>query len=408
MKRHLYFSFLYVLTVLGFSQVPNNIKSIQLKIVGQRSNTIIALLGNSIELSFDDLEADSKEYQYKIQYMTFDWQESSLLSNQYINGFDQNMIINSSQSFNTLQEYTHYSFQIPNKNTVLTKSGNYIISVLNEDDEPIFSRRITFYEKAATVGVAVYRSRDTRTINEQQTVQFSVFYPNIVVNNPTQEIKIALIQNGNWQTTITNLQPQFFKKNQLIYNYTKETNFWGGNEFLNFDNKIIRNTSVSVQYVKKKSIYHNYLYLHKPRAETIYHYNPDINGQFIIRSLEGNNSETEADYAMIHFYLEAVNSYQNKEVYVYGGFNNFELLEENKMTYSNKEGLYKASILLKQGFYNYRFVTKDENKKIDFTIIDGSYYQTENNYTVLVYFKPFGGLYDRVIGVGNGFFNQNK
>ena len=340
--------------------------------------------------------------------MTYNWEPSNVFRNEYIEGFDENVITDSEQSFNTLQNYTNYKVRFPNINTKITKSGNYLISVLNEDDEIVFSRRAVFYEDKTTVGVAVYRSRNTQTLNKQQTVQFTVNHPNLNINNPNQEIKVTLLQNDNWNTAITNLEPNFFKPNQLVYNYTLKTNFWGGNEFLHFDNKAIQNTSVTVAKTERKDVFHNYLHLQEERANKPYTYNPDINGQFVVRTINNSNSKIEADYAKVHFYLEAFEPYQNKEVYIYGAFNNFKLLPENKMKYNKKTGLYESTILLKQGFYNYSFATKNDYGKIDLTEVDGSFFETENNYTVIVYYKPFGGLYYKAIGVGNGAFNQNR
>lgn len=400
----------FLLVVSSFAQ---NIKTIQLR---PKNNpnfyAPITRLGDVLKLSFDDLDADSKQYQYKIEHMTHDWKPSSMTSNQYIEGFEQNEIINFTNSFNTLQPYTHYSVEIPNQNTIITKSGNYLISVIDENYEVVFTRRCVFYEDITTVGVAAFRSRNAATTNQQQTVQFSVNHPGLQINTPSQEINVALFQNHNWNTAITNLQPIFIKPQQLLYNHTIKTNFWGGNEFLNFDTKFIRNSSLNVARVERKDLYHSYLYTDAPRTDKTYTYNPDINGQFVVRTTErdvlDDRDNTEADYSLIHFSLEVFKPYENKDVYVYGAFNNYELSEENKMIYDSSQRIYKATLPFKQGFYNYSYVTLDSNKNIDLHEIDGSFYQTENEYTVIVYYKPFGEIYDRVIGVGYGFFNQNR
>ncbi|AZJ34753.1 DUF5103 domain-containing protein [Tenacibaculum singaporense] len=400
----------FLLVVSTFAQ---NIKTIQLR---PKNNpnfyAPITRLGDVLKLSFDDLDADSKQYQYKIEHMTHDWKPSSMTSNQYIEGFEQNEIINFNNSFNTLQPYTHYSVEIPNQNTIITKSGNYLISVIDENYEVVFTRRCVFYEDITTVGVAAFRSRNAATTNQQQTVQFSVNHPGLQINTPSQEINVALFQNHNWNTAITNLQPIFIKPQQLLYNHTIKTNFWGGNEFLNFDTKFIRNSSLNVARVERKDLYHSYLYTDEPRTDKTYTYNPDINGQFVVRTTErdvlDDRDNTEADYSLVHFSLEVFEPYDNKDVYVYGAFNNYELSEENKMIYDSSQRIYKATLPFKQGFYNYSYVTLDSNKSIDLHEIDGSFYQTENEYTVIVYYKPFGEIYDRVIGVGYVFFNQNR
>ena len=400
------FLLLFFLMFLQFS--AQNIKTIQLRPLQENNFSAIVPLGTILELSFDDLDADSKTYYYKIEHMTHDWKPSRVLYNQYINGFQKNTIINVNNSFNTLQNYTHYSVQIPNQNTVITKSGNYLVTVLDEYDEFIFSRRFTLYEQNTIVAVNVNRSRNTKTFNEQQTVEFTVNHSNLRINNPNQEVHVTVLQNNNWETAKTDLQPTFFKPNQLVYSYTKNSNFWGGNEYLNFDNKIVRNKSLNIRLIEKKDIYYNYLYPFEFEENPIYTYSPDINGQFLVRTLEGNNPETEADYALMIFTLQVDEPFADKDVYVYGAFNNFETSEENKMFFDEKSKQYVANILLKQGFYNYTFITKDSNEKVDLGFITGNFYQTENEYTVLVYFKPFAGLIERVVGAGSAVFEGER
>ena len=157
-----------------------------------------------------------------------------------------------------------------------------------------------------------------------------------------------------------------------------------------------------------KEIFHHYLYPFTYNPARRYTYNPDINGQFVIRTLQGNDTNTEADYAMMHFTLYAAEAFVDKDVHVYGAFNNFKIEEENKLFYNLEDKSYQGQIILKQGFYNYTFATVDDYNTVDTNQINGTYFQTENEYTAIVYYKPFGGLYDRVIGIGVGFFNQNR
>ena len=395
------FFFLSIFSILNAQKTaPSNIKSIQLQPLNETTFNHIIPLGNTLELNFDDLDGDQKEYYYKIELMTHDWKKSSLISNQYINGFQSNIIFNVENSFNTFQNYTHYSVQFPNQNTRITKSGNYLLSILDDVGELVFTRKFTLYENIATVGVSASRSRNTKNMGEEQTVQLLVNYSRLQINNPSQEIHVAILQNENWKTAITKIQPQFYKPNQLVYKYPKKTNFWGGNEYLFFDNKNIRNASVNIAKSERKEIYHNYLYPYVNRGLKSYTYNPDINGQFIVRNIEATNPKTEADYAMMYFSLKVGQEVADKEVYVYGAFNNFSLTEENKMIFDSSTNYYNANFLLKQGFYNYTFVTKSWDTIISESEIRGNFSETENMYTVIVYHKAFGALFDRVIGVG--------
>jgi len=361
-----------------------------------------------LQLSFDDLQGDQKDYYYKIEQMNHDWTPSSLLSSQYIEGFQSQIIFNVENSFNTFQNYTHYSVRFPNQNTRITKSGNYVVSVLDQDDEVIFSRRFTLYESVAPVGVQVTRSRTTNFLNEKQTVNFVVNHPSIRLNMPNQEIHVAILQNQNWKTAITNVQPQFYKPGQLVYRYMNKTDFWGGNEYLFFDSKVIRTASVNVARIERKEVFHNYLYPYQNLAVKNYTYNPDINGQFLIRTIEGSDSNTEGDYAMMHFRLDVDEELYGKSVYVYGGFNNFSLDFSNQMAFDANSNTYNVNLLLKQGFYNYTFVTQDSSGEISQADIRGNFSKTENEYTVIVYYKPLSGLYDRVIGVGSITFEGER
>ncbi len=377
-----------------------DIKTIQLKPVGSTQQLSIVPLGTTLELSFDDLDNDNKEYQYKIEHQTYDWQASDLMPSQYINGFQQNYITKVSYSFNTLQEYTHYSISFPNANTRITKTGNYLISVLDEDERVLFSRQFTYYQNKTLVGVSVHSSRISKAFNEDQNVQVIVNHKNFKINNPQAEVKVAIIKNNNWKSVQYNELPQYFKLQQLIYTYIDKNNFKGGNEYRHFDNKSIQNTSIDIYQSEMKDLYHNHLYTSIPRRSLPYAYNPDANGQFIIRTLDGEDPNTDADYALVHFILDDM-EYSNKSVYIVGQFNNYELSDDYKMTYTNDA--YMTVLKLKQGFYDYEYVTLNEDGSIDESSIDGSFYQTDNEYTVLVYYHPIGGLYDEVIGVGRGY-----
>jgi len=396
----------FLIAFFGYSQnqtlEPNYIKTIILRSNNTNNYAPIIKLGDKFELSFDDLNADETEYYYKIEHCTFNWEVSNLNSSEYMDGFNEDRIRNFQNSFNTLQPYTHYQVSFPNENTRIKISGNYLISVLNEDDEVVFQRKLIVYQPKVTVGVSIHKSRNIATIETKQSVEFVINHPNLIINNASKEIKPIILQNDNWQFAITNLKPQFYRGTQLLYKYNKETSFWAGNEFLFFDSKSIRNSSLHI--VKSelgKQLYHTYLYANEPRTNEPYTLYPDINGNFIIRTLDGENSNTDADYSWVHFTLK-MPKLLNKSVYVNGSFNNWKLNDTNNLVYNEELAQYEATILLKQGFYNYDFVTVNKNNIISNHDISGSHYQTENKYTVLVYYKKFGSRYTQIIGVGYG------
>uniref|UniRef100_UPI004048BBF6 type IX secretion system plug protein n=1 Tax=Polaribacter sp. TaxID=1920175 RepID=UPI004048BBF6 len=410
MKKIVFFSslFLYFLgTSFAQEGAQTWIKSVVFTPTDKELTSTIVPLGTPLNFSFDDLEANQKVYQYKIEHMTFDWKPSDLLANEYIDGFQQQTIQEYDNSFNTLQDYTHYAFEIPNESLSIKKSGNYQVTIIDLMGNPVLKRRFTYFENLVQVGVKVIRSRASGQSNSHQDVEFSINYPQLNINNPGQEIKIAVLQNNNWNTAITQFSRPFYKRNQIVYGSNSGATFAAGNEFLNFDNKALSSTTLKIAKVEKQQIYHHYLHNQEPRFNKPYTYSPDINGRFLIRAINTNSSSTEADYVFVHFSLKTKELTPEK-VFVFGGFNDFKTGIENQMKYDLKTESYLATLLLKQGFYNYNFVSSSPNGIVNLSQFSGSFYQTENSYTVLVYYRPMNDNYDRVIGSQTSIFEQTQ
>lgn len=382
---------------------PEHIRTVSIRSTNSNDFGTIIRLGQSFLVSFDDLEADQKDYYYKIEHFNFEWEPSGISDREFIAGYDEDRIRNFENSFNTLQFYTHYSVTFPNKNTKIISSGNYKVSILNDDEEVVFTRRFIIYEPKVDVGVSVHRSRDISESSTKQTVQFSINHPNLLINNPKQEIKTVLLQNNDWNTAITDLKPQYFRGRQMLYKYIDKTNFWAGNEFHNFDSKSVRNSTMTIARVNSgPKLYHTILYTNQERIDKPYTFYPDINGAYVVRNIQGENDAIESDYTWVFFSLESLENLDEKKVYVNGAFNNWRVDPSSEMIYNKDNGLYEGQFLFKQGFYNYQYITVDQNNVISNHDIDGSFYQTENEYSVLVYYKKFGSRYDSVIGYGKG------
>jgi len=381
----------------------DNIKTVILKPNAVNFYAPIVRLNESINLSFDDLNANEEDYTYRIEHCTMDWTPSDLRDSEFVDGYVEDRIRDYENSFNTLQPFTHYKLSIPNENTKLKISGNYKVYVYNENDELAFERRFVVYEPKTTIGVTIYRSRDLSNIETNQSVEFIVNNPSFRINNPKQELFPVILQNNNWDTAIRGLKPQFFRGTQLIYKYNKETSFLAGNEFLYFDSKSIRNTTLNIVRVElEDDLYHSYLYTNDERIDAPYTLFPDVNGNFIVRNLDSDESDLDADYSWVHFSLKSSGNLDGKDVFISGNYNNWQLNEQNKLDYNENLGIYEKAMLLKQGFYNFQYVTKNEEGEINNSDIDGSFYQTENDYTVILYYKKFGSRYTSVIGVGFG------
>tara|TARA_R110002049_G_scaffold993_2_gene7120 strand:- start:67401 stop:68651 length:1251 start_codon:yes stop_codon:yes gene_type:complete len=382
---------------------PDYIKTITFKGNTPESQLPILRLGEYLVLEFDALNGDEEDFYYKIDHYNFDWMPSVLAKSEYLDGFDNQRIRNYENSLNTYQIFSHYKLTIPNQQTRgLKLSGNYLLSVFNSYNELVFSRKFMIYEDKANVGVVIKRARDVQFIEEKQRVEIVISPTNMQFNNPMQTVKTMIVQNNNLHTAIKNLKPQYTIGNQLIYRYDSESSFWGGNEYLFFENKDVRAANTGIQSVDLKDIYYNYLFTNYPRFNRVYTYNPDINGNFLVTNIDAENVSIEADYVWVFFSLTPDESFKDKDIHVYGNFNNYAIDESTKMTYNEDFKFYEAPLLLKQGFYNYKYVTVNKNGVLNEGAVSGNFYQTENNYKVIVYYRDLGARYDQIIGMGEG------
>lgn len=402
--KHIFLSFF--ITSFCFAQVeeitpPEYIKSIYFNGGTTESQLPIIPLGQPLVLEFDVLNGEEEDYYYEIKHYNFDWTPSILVESEYLEGFDEQRIRDYENSFNTLQIYSHYKVSIPNQYTKSIKlTGNYIITIYDDYDTVVFSRKFMVYQQQANVGIQIKRSRDVTTIAEKQSVDITINSGQLQFVNPKQTIKTVIIQNNNLNTAITDLKPQYILGNELSYRYNEASSFLGGNEFLSFENKEIRAANNGVQYINLEDLYQTYLYTNTSRADLKYTYNPDINGNFFITALNSNSPETEADYAWVHFSLQYPNIKEDQTIHIYGNFNNYHIEPQTALEHFEEEGVYSTTIKLKQGFYNYKYVIVNKDGTIDENTIGGSFWQTENNYKALVYYKPLGARYDSIIGLG--------
>lgn len=409
-KRFIAIALFFLLPFSFFGQVqqeiapPYNIKTASF-IKGNNNSYPFFRLGESFSFVFDDLFGNEANYYYTITHCNYDWTPSSQLSvNDYIRGFDNQRIQTYENSFNTLQIYSRYTLTFPNKFTTLLLSGNYILKILNDDREVVFTRRFILYEEQVAVPVHVKRARDMAVIQEKQNLEFSIKSKSITFQSPLQNVKVALFQNGRFDNAIYNVKPQYTIANDLIYKYDKETQFWAGNEYLYFDNKDIRNAVNNVLRITAGEIYNTILYTNEARGNKPYTFYPDINGNFQTRNinLTVSNPVLESDYSWVFFTLSAPAFFEKKDIYVGGMFNNYAKTTEYKMDYNEKTAMYEKAIMIKQGFNNFMYIAADKNGKVDGqNAVDGNFYQTENDYTILVYYRENNERYDRVIGMGS-------
>lgn len=404
--------FLFIILSLSFitakSQVyetipPDYIKTIIFKGNNQKvpGRPVIPING-SIILKFDDLRAKVADFYYEIEHYNFDWTKSVLAQNEYLEGFDNLRLRNFSNSMTTLQSFTNYQLNIPNKDTRgFKKSGNYLLKIFNSNKELLFSRKFMVYKNLVDVPVTIRRTRKLDKIDKQQVVNFKVGRDGFIFRQPQKTVKTIVVKNRDFFEAKYDLKPQFVNGNELIYRYDQQAAFMGSNEYLFFDNKNIRVSNLQIREIRLgKDVYNTYLQTNYPRFNEKYTYNPDVNGSFRINTARGNIIDRQADYAKVHFSFSHVRNVKKGEIHLYGRFNNYIIDDSTLMTYNKSNGMYENTLLLKQGFYNYKYVYLKPNGNLDGSYFSGSHDETENNYMVLIYYRDLGARFDRLIGVG--------
>jgi len=358
--------------------------------------------GERLLLSFDDLEGDFKNYSYTLIHCNANWVPSNLLENEYLNGFAEDRIVNYRSSFNTTQPYTRYWQEIPGREVQPIVSGNYLVKVFIEGEPnfPILTRRMLILQPKANIEADVHQATIVQDRYSKQEIDFSIFYQGIQVSNPFEDIKVVVMQNGRWDNAITGLKPLFLRDNELEYSYDEENTFNGGNEYRTFDLRTLR---VQTQFVRDivqgPDGYTIVLTTGRSRSFDRYSIENDINGKYLIKNQDGFDNELGSEYVKVKFSLKH-DILANGNFYVFGALTDWRLTTESKMVYNYDEEVYETLLYLKQGYYDYQYVFLEDGAKLpDETIIEGNHYETTNEYTVLVYFRPLGGRYDQLIGL---------
>lgn len=376
------------------------IKSVVFRSLYSQHQFPIVEIGESFSLSFDDLKADETDYYYTITHCNYNWEPSGLIKSEYLVGMDDMRITDYRNSYTTLQPYTHYTLKLPNADTDFRLTGNYLLTITDGYQNILFTRRFVVYTKTASIPMEIKQSRDIKHIHEKQAVQFKINSKNITFEDPKSSVKVAILQNYSWENALFDVKPQYLIGNELVYKYDKETSFFGGNEYFYFENKDVRTANTGVYDVgKSNDKFQSYLYTAPLRIHKTYTYNPDINGDFQIVTSYGS-PDVEAEYSEVYFSIEAHEDWIHDQVFVYGNFSQNKLLERYQLAYNYDRSTFEGIIYLKQGFYNYKFALKNA-QGIDYNAFSGNHYQTENNYTIIVYYRPVGQLYDKVIGVNS-------
>lgn len=380
-----------------------NVNGIQLFNPDTNDETPFFKTGGNFILTFDMLNVGYERIYYNVKHYDRNWEDDNLFDSEYISGYNMPQIYDYKASFNTRQTYTHYTLDFPNKDMQLKISGNYLLTIYDHARKPIFTKKFSYYDTMAEVGISYERYSSSKNPDISQRVTAQASLPNDNNSILAQQISLCILQNNNWNNSLCNIPPQYINKNTFTFGQLTNA-FEGGNEFFSFDTKNITIAGYGTEKIIDEN--NTYTAILNPIIPypTDYTYSPDVNGAFYFRRFDlaqEKDARNEGDYTWVNFFVKLANPLEGKDLYVVGLFNNYEMSETNKMIYNEKLRGYEKNIYLKQGYYNYTIATVDQkSKKMSLSEIPGSFWQTENLYQGLLYYKPFGGTYDALIGYG--------
>ncbi len=364
---------------------------------------------------FDDFSAEVKNYYYTVIHCDADWNESYLVQDEYLDGFPENPLDDYALSFNTTFEYVNYQLLLPNENMRFRISGNYVLVVYEDNDKEkiVITQRFYVVENRVQIEGTVRRATLDAFKGENQEIDFTIYHEDVVIENPLNDVKVVIMQNNRWDNAIRDLKPLFVRERRLVYDYNRENVFEAGNEFRYFDirtNRIPGENVLSTDF--HRPYYHKTLMTDEVRVNKPFFLYKEMNGKYVVESQdpEVRDYDTECDYVFTHFSLPLESILLGGSVNVFGALTGWNANKSNEMTWNFETSQYELTLLLKQGYYNFQYVYVEQGSTVaDNKNIEGSFWETENDYQIFVYYKSFSGRYDRLVGyrLFNSIENRN-
>ena len=389
-----------MLAGIAFSQhhvFDKNIRTLQVTLNNNPLLPPVLTLGKSsfLGISWDEMSHDYHRYIYRIQHCTKDWEPTEgLFESDYLHGTNDLPVEDCETSFNTTQLYTHYSLTFPNKDTNVLLSGNYKLLVYDEeqmDDGPAIEIRFHVVEEEMRVSMQVSSNTDIDFNDSHQQVTMNLDYGTLRVTDPYSQIHAVVTQNRRPSHTAYAVRPDINKANGLEWRHCEELIFPAGNEYHKFEILNVNQAGMNVERMRWFEPFHHAV-LWEDKVSHSYLTAEDHNGAFYPRTDNQENNNTQSEYVIVHFALQS--PHLPKDVYVNGEWSNGEFSKDCLMQYNEEYRYYEASILLKQGYYEYQYITSDGSTLKTM----GNFWQTENEYQTFIYYKEMGGRYDRIVG----------
>lgn len=358
---------------------------------------------DQLQFHFDDLSASGGILSYTVVHCDANWLPDDLVPITYLDGTQSDFVPPPRPSSGTRQRYDHYMLAFPNAMMRPRISGNFLLKVYRDTDpdQVLFTRRFLITEQRVSIEARVVASRDVEQRDRQQQLDLTIRHPGFPIPDPFGDLKVAVLQNMRWDDVRTGLQPRYTRAFELIYDFPPQALFDGGNEWRPLNASSVRYTPPGVQRILTDSAL-NELVLSPDikRNISMYMDQPDLNGRQLVRTDDGPDPTTMADYVWADWFLPMPYPVNSGQVFVYGAFTGYRLTKENRCTWDGNG--YRARTLVKQGYIDHLYAwlpdrNADGSTAPDLGLLEGSHFQTENDYLVLVYQRDHTLRTDRLI-----------
>ena len=385
----------------------SNVRSVKVCLASNMYLPPVLMMGGNDRLivNFDYLDYDVHYLRYSVTHCNADWQPSQLVESEYVSGFNYADIDDYEQSEATYVHYFNYQFMLPNDDMEFLVSGNYLLTVYEQDDPSniLFQTRFSLCEGKVGVYPQVTSRTDVEYNNRFQQVSFEVRYKPNQIKDPYSEFTCVVTQNSRQDNEVVVKRPMMVGVDHVNYDHNRDLIFPAGNEFRRFETVSAHSINMGVQSIRYyEPMYHAILMVDEPRANMQYLYDQTQFGRFTIRNAEAYGENLlEADYMITHFTLNTNGKLNGGNVWLYGEFTDAYPSSQSLMKYDAASGCYTADLLLKQGAYNYMYLWVPDGTSMGQTFrLEGDHYETVNEYLVKVYDRPIGERFDRLLGYG--------
>lgn len=352
-----------------------------------------------VTLEFDVLGEQAPRLTAKLIHCDLGWTPSQLIDTQFLDQINEFTLVNYQTAVNTKVPYYHYALQVPR----VKLSGNYLLVVQNQAGAPLLSRRMLVYENQVIANLEPgILAGGLAARYAYQQLNFSINYSAVDLINPAAEVKVVLRQNYRWDNAHYNLAPTFVRDAERVLQYqyiNYENAFPGLSEYRYFDMRSLLANGLGVaRLLRQGTPTQVELLPEASRNGLAYNQYVDINGQRLFQNREYGNGAYNSDYAEVTFNLKAPRPAPGP-VYVFGALSDWQLKDEFRLTYDSVRAAYTGRALLKQGYYNYDYAVAPARAGAapDEIYFEGTHQETENQYDLLVYYRPPGVRTDLLI-----------